>query len=226
VAEKHPYSPAGAGGIVAAVIQLRKSFPAKVTSETLKKLGIAPNAESYVINVLRFLGVVDAEGNKTQTSTNVFSKHNDADFHQGFEKMVKTAYSELFGLHGDGAWKLSIDELISFFRHTDQTSALTGRRQAIAFQALASLAGQGEAPAAPKPKQPKEAKTTNGKPKQAKVIAPTPPSASPSQSGSMQQPRGDFGLTVRIEVNLPTAADQDTYDRIFRSIRENLLNGK
>jgi hypothetical protein len=35
----------------------------------------------------------------------------------------------------------------------------------------------------------------------------------------------EVGLTVRIEVNLPAAADQETYDRIFRSIRENLLNG-
>lgn len=33
------------------------------------------------------------------------------------------------------------------------------------------------------------------------------------------------GLTVRIEVNLPASGDQATYDRIFRSIRENLING-
>jgi len=36
----------------------------------------------------------------------------------------------------------------------------------------------------------------------------------------------DIALTVRIEVNLPTASDQKTYDMIFRSIRENLLNAK
>lgn len=35
----------------------------------------------------------------------------------------------------------------------------------------------------------------------------------------------DFGLTVRVEINLPTAEDQAVYDRIFRSIRENLLHG-
>ena len=33
------------------------------------------------------------------------------------------------------------------------------------------------------------------------------------------------GLTVRIEINLPAVDDQDTYDKIFKSIRENLLNG-
>jgi hypothetical protein len=34
-----------------------------------------------------------------------------------------------------------------------------------------------------------------------------------------------FGLTVRIEINLPSSGDQDTYDKIFKSIRENLING-
>ena len=33
-----------------------------------------------------------------------------------------------------------------------------------------------------------------------------------------------FGLTVRIEINLPASGDQETYDRIFKSIRDNLLN--
>ncbi len=36
----------------------------------------------------------------------------------------------------------------------------------------------------------------------------------------------DFGLTVRIEINLPADADQETYDKIFRSIKENLINAE
>jgi hypothetical protein len=137
LAEKHPYSPAGGGGITAAVLHLRKAFPQKVSSETLKKLGIASNSESYVINVLRFVGVLNAEGDKTPEASGVFTKHNDADFQKGFEKMVKNAYLELFNHYGDGSWTLTMDELINFFRTTDQTSALTGRRQAITFQTLA-----------------------------------------------------------------------------------------
>jgi hypothetical protein len=134
LAEKHPYSPAGGGGIAAAVQQLRKTFPAKVTSETLKKLGIASNSESYVINILRFVGVIDPQGAKTNEATEVFSKHSDADFQQGFGQMVKTTYAELFKLHADNAWELPIDDLINFFRTTDQTSDVTGRRQANTFQ--------------------------------------------------------------------------------------------
>jgi len=95
---------------------------------------------------------------------------------------------------------------------------LVGRLQAATFQLLASFAGHGSvsAPAAPKP---------STKPKPAKR------KADKSTLGNNQSQFGngytrDIGLTVRIEVNLPPTGDQETYDRIFRSIRENLLNAK
>ena len=46
-------------------------------------------------------------------------------------------------------------------------------------------------------------------------------------AGSSRSPNteSNVGLTVRIEVNLPADGEQETYDRIFKSIRENLLNG-
>ena len=45
----------------------------------------------------------------------------------------------------------------------------------------------------------------------------------PQESSKTQL--GNFGLTVRIEVNLPAQADQETYDKIFSSIRKNLIDG-
>jgi len=35
-----------------------------------------------------------------------------------------------------------------------------------------------------------------------------------------------LGLTVRVEVNLPADASQDAYDKIFQSLRKNLIDGK
>jgi hypothetical protein len=220
LAEKHPY--ASPGAVTAAINQFRKSFPTSVTADTLRKLAIAPNNESYVINMLRFIGAIDADGNKTPKSTAAFNQHDAAAFQLAFGEMVKDAYTALFELHSDAAWDLPLDSLISFFRNNDQTSDVVGRRQASTFQALAGLAGHGEAPAAPKVKATKETKPKSAKPKQAK---------SESVAAILQQPNGngaqqDVGLTVRIEVNLPVAGDQETYDRIFRSIRENLLNAK
>lgn len=223
MAEKHPYI-SGAGGITAAILQFRKTFPVSVTAETLKKLGIAPYNESYVINILRFIGALDPEGNKTAASTAAFSKHNDTEFQQAFGEMVKAAYKDLFDLHGETAWGLSTDDLINFFRTTDQTSDLVGRRQASTFQALAALAGHGEAPdVKPAKKSSKPKAAAKGKPTTgvAKTVPETPSLAVPNGNG-----RNNVGLTVRVEVNLPAAADQETYDRIFRSIRENLLNAK
>jgi hypothetical protein len=220
----HPYI-SGGGSIATAINQFRKSFPATINADTLKKLNIAPNNESYLINILRFIGAIEEDGNRTAEAQNTFSKHKDEEFQKAFESLVKTAYKELFDLHGDDAWKLDEDALISFFRTTDSTSAIVGKRQAGTFEALASFAGHGEIPAAPKPGKSKTGKASKAPPK------PTP--ALPSH-GKLQHPTANpngqnqapVGLTVRIEVNLPAAADQDTYDRIFRSIRENLLNAK
>lgn len=225
MAEKHPYSPGGAGAIAAAITQFRNALPTKINAETLKKLGIAPNNESYIINILRFLGVIDSEGTKTAKAASVFSK-DDEEFQKEFGAMIEAAYSELFNLHHEKTWDLPYNRLVSFFRTTDQTSAITGRRQALTFQALASFAGHGKALESPKPKQakqPKEAKPKNKKPTQTQVE--TPVTLVHDSGNDGQQPRV-FGLTVRIEVNLPPAGDQETYDKIFRSIRENLLNAK
>ena len=56
----YPYI-SGAGNIAQMVTHLRKSFPNSITSETVKKLGLAPNNESYVISVLQYVGVIDSE---------------------------------------------------------------------------------------------------------------------------------------------------------------------
>ena len=79
MAERHPYAP-GPGGISSAIAQFRKSFPATVNAETLKQLGIATKNESYVINVLRFIGAIDKEGlphSKAQPGVAVLQKPND-----------------------------------------------------------------------------------------------------------------------------------------------------
>lgn len=221
--EKHPY--ASPGAVVAVVNQFRKAFPVKVDAGTLRKLSIAPNNESYVINTLRFIGVIDPEGNKADAATATFSQHGDEAFHAKFAEMVKSAYVGLFNLHGDGAWELPMDDLIAFFRDSDQTSDAVGRKQASTFQALSSLAGHGEVPV---PTKAVGGKRKEAKPKIAKAVKTV--TAKPVQlitpNGKPDGQVRDVGLTVRVEVNLPAAADQETYDRIFRSIRDNLLNAK
>jgi hypothetical protein len=137
---------------------------------------------------------------------------------------------ELFSLHGEDSWKLDTDGLITFFRQADQSSATVGRRQAYTFVAMSGLAGHSDLLNTKKPsnrtKNPshrmksKDAKNATGK---AESFT-SPKKTSPSTGGEPVL-RQAVGLTVRIEVNLPASGDQATYDRIFKSIRENLLNG-
>jgi hypothetical protein len=222
MADKHPYVQ-GPGALAQVITQLRKSFPTKVDASTLKKLGIAPNNESYVLNVVRFLGLIDQEGKKTPEATKTFNLHDDAQFSKAFAGLVSKAYSELFDLHGEDAWDLDTTALINFFRTHDETTAVVGKLQASTFKGLAAYAGHGDIPVAKPPGAKGKAKPAK-QPAKVPTAAPSPSAHTPS-TAKIPNTSGNVGLTVRIEINLPADGDQETYDRIFKSIRENLLNG-
>jgi hypothetical protein len=227
LADKHPYTPSP-GGVIQTVAQLRRSFPAVVTADTLKKLSIAPNNETYIINVLRFIGAIDDEGKKTDRASSTFAQHEDGAFQKSFSELVEAAYSDLFQLHGTDTWSLPSDRLISFFRGSDHTSAIVGQRQSSTFQTLASLGGHREAPANKAAAvRPTSARQERPLKKEKRHENPLAADAAPPKDPNI----GSFvpynvGLGVRIEINLPVADDQAVYDRIFKSIRENLIAGR
>jgi len=205
------------------VTHLRKAFPQTVTSETVKKLGLASNNESYVINALQFIGIIDEDGKKTPEASSAFSNHKDDEFSKSFGELVKKSYSALFELHGESSWALDIDELITFFRTSDQTSDAIGRRQANTFKTFAALSGYGEISI------PKNTKSTTVSTK-AKIKTKTSMKDSTVQKPEVkietpQTRTKDFGLTVRVEINLPSDGTKETYDNIFKSIKENLIDG-
>ncbi len=217
-----PYIPSG-GLIQTAFNQFRKSIPAKVDSSTLKKLGIASSNEGAIINILKFIGVIDDENNKTAEGGKLFTQHEDAKFQSQLSKLLKASYSELFELHGDTGWKLDRDSLISFFRGADETSAVTGARQATTFQTLAALAGKRD--------ETVTSRASSGS-RQTKAPKPKPTKKAPAGVVTTSGLDGklsagtDFGLTVRVEINLPANGSEATYDNIFKSIRKNLLDGR
>ncbi len=227
MADKHPYVSAN-GVLIQVLDHLKKSFPASLDAEVLRKLGFAPKNESYIINTVRFIKLIDEKGARTEKAQKTFTLHDPCSFAKAFSEVVKAAYTDLFKLHGDNAWTLDNGKLITYFRQTDQSSELVGTRQANTFKTLAAYAGQAVAPAtAPKVK----AKPTPGGKQKSKTIARSAEAESKSLDASFMRDRNDglndrnVGLTVRIDINLPATGDQDTYDKIFKSIRENLLNG-
>jgi hypothetical protein len=221
MADKHPYM-SGGGALTKAIEHLRRSLPATIDASILKKLGLAPKNESYLINILQFIGVIEEDGTPTDKARSVFTQHDDIAFAQAFCGMIKSAYSDLFSLHGDKAWALDQSGLVTYFRQTDKTSAVVGTRQATTFQTLSELCGQREG-AISRPSSERKDKPAKEKVKRVKkAMQVAEPNVAVVQAS--QSKKRDLGLTVRIEINLPASGDQETYDRIFKSIRENLLN--
>jgi hypothetical protein len=217
-----PYSTT-VSGLTTTIQQLRSAFPNKVTADTLKRWNIALNNESSILQTLRFIGLVDEDGNKQPDAGKVFVLADDA-FGPAFGELVKRGYASLFEHFGDSAWELDRARLTNFFRGSDQTSARVGEQQAITFATLATLAGHGPKAAggngngsAPRARQ------SSGEPK---VKSPTGTKAVPTNRVAPQvtPPASSVPpLSVRIELNLPVSDKQEVYDNIFRSIRENLL---
>jgi hypothetical protein len=232
----YPYM-SGQQGIVNTIAQLRKGrFPSKVDASYLQRFKLAPSNESYVISILRFLGLIDEEGKSIEANTGYFYG-DDASFQAGLESALRSSYSLLFDDMGDGAFDAENAALAQWFRVSEKTSELVGSRQASTFKTLAALAGHGEIRAA----RGITAKATAGngsaapaKKTAAKVAAkaavtpkkdPDKPPADQGGGAAGKSNNGnELGLTIRVEVNLPPGGDADTYDAIFASIKKHLMS--
>ena len=181
----HPYI-SGPGNIAQMIAYLRKNFPATVTSDTVKKFGLAPQNESYIINALQFIGIIDQEGKRTEQGHEIFVLGQD-DFPKAFEGLLKSAYSDLFETRGEDAWTMTKAQLTGYFRATDKTSEIIGSRQASVFIMFRALAGHDQ------PGEVATAKPATAKPKQSKPKAAT---VRPSKAAETERPKGPT-----IEVN-------------------------
>ncbi len=230
----YPYI-SGQVAITQTFSQLRKGFPGKVDAGYLQRFSIAPSNESYVISILRFLGLIDEEGNRVEDKTGYFWGNDDS-FKSGLEGTLRGAYSQVFDEMGEGALDTPKDDLAHWFRAADKTSALVGQRQASTFQTLAALAGHGDLPAARPIAAKKSTTSTSGstaKQTTARKTTPKKQEEKPDGNDGADQDGGDnsggksgqgVGLTVRIEVNLPAGGDAGTYDAIFASIKKHLMS--
>lgn len=225
-----PYT-SSQGALAQTFVQLRKGAPSKIDASYLQRFNIAPANESYVLSILRFLGIIDEDGSRPD-GIGDYLFGNDSAFKTGLEGAVRSAYSQLFDEMSD-ALQADRDTLIHWFRGADKTSALVGQRQATTFLTLAALAGHGELP----PARPNGQKASAGtgsasrKPKAhpvkpvVRAVTSLPdsamhPDASAAGVGSFGR---DVGLSVRVEVNLPAGGDAATYDAIFASIKKHLM---
>lgn len=226
----HPYTTT-VHGLDTLIDQLRSVFPAKLTPETLRTWKIGRSNESSLLGTLRFLGVIEEHRSTLPQAREVFTASTDGEFAEGFAKLVKEAYRELFEAFGDATWTLSRDELISFMRAADHSSTRVGDQQAVTFQALARHAGRGTIPYRSMP---------SGRRRHSRTGADRVSRGSdrdffrgqgllePLPRGLTVRPREDAdgmsnGYNIAVTINLPITDDPSVYDEIFRSMRKHLF---
>ena len=166
--------------------------------------------------------------NQPRAPGELFSRADDGDFQSTLSDIVRTQYKDLFQLRGEDVWAVNKTDLVTYFRGNDQTSAIVGQRQATTFHTLRVLCGYATSSASRQPptKSHADSKSKGSKSsKRSNAKAPVSPGRGADARGSRGELRErSVGLTVRIEINLPADGDQATYDSIFRSIRDNLIN--
>ncbi len=221
---RHP-SISGRNNVIKIIEQLQNRFPPSINVDIIKKFMIAPKAERSIIYMLKFLNLIDADGNAVSESEDVFLKPGD-DFKIGFSKIIEKAYHKLFTIYGEDAWLLGDEKLLTFFREEDKGAVRVGEDRVKTFKTLAEIIGKREPQSKAAAQVKSSATTKTNKPKQAtpKINAPkSAPITMPTEQLQLK-PSGNFALSVRIEVNLPSGGTKETYDNIFKSIRENLID--
>lgn len=223
----YPYT-SGQAALTQVFAQLRKGAPSRIDAGYLQRFNIAPANESYIISILRFLGLVDEDGTRVESESD-YLFDNDDKFKAGLEKAIRGAYSQLFDEMSD-AFGEEQQNLVHWFRAADKTSEVVGKRQASTFLTLGALAGYGDLPAARTNGQ----KSTNSGAGHTKKTAAAAPSTKkqPADGVAVDEkkspgspgPEREFGLSVKVEVNLPSGGDAATYDAIFASIKKHLMS--
>lgn len=230
MANTYPYI-SGPGALVKTLEQFRKSFPSTVDAAYFKRMGIAPGNESYLINILRFLGVIDETGAKVDEAANAFYG-SDEHFHEGLTSLLQKAYKPVFDELGPDAWNASRESLSHWFRMVDKTTDLIGGRQASTFLTLSGVSGNGapvqasngakSAPKTPSKKPSPKKNSSSASGAGAKDEIQKQPDGGLKVNGGGLVDGGPVGLSVRIEINVPVGATADEYDAMFASIRKHL----
>lgn len=180
--------------------------PARFTQDFLEGLGFKSKNDRKLVSVLISLGFL--ESNKVPTQ--VYREYLDPE--RGpviLGEQIKKAYADLFTLLRD-APAADTQTLIGKFKSLCNVKESTAEKVAHTFRNLCDIAEFiDDAEVIPE----QDSEPVIAAPREA---APAPPSV-PKATG--------IGLSHRIEINLPNTTNIDVYNAIFRSLKENLLDG-
>lgn len=178
-------------------------IPQKFTNKTLKSIGFTSSNNSRLVNVVKFLGLIDQAGVPTPL-WNEYRKNSQATV----AKATRAGYSDLFNHYPD-ADKRDAEALRTYFAATTSLGALAVGQMVSTFKAICqlgdfSMANSGEEAIRPSREKPRR----EGH-------------AQPSANRAI----GSDGLTVNINIQLqlPADATTETYERFFEAMRKHII---
>jgi hypothetical protein len=191
----------------------------------LKDLGFTSSNDRSMIKLLKYLGMLDNSG-KPQASYREFMDHTKAK--EVLASRLREAYDDLFLADKDAHTRTS-DKLTGWFKTKTGVGDAVAKKMATTFKSLASYADFSAVPSS-KPALVKPDESSEKAETLLKVKEPRLSEDQKTERQVIEKPQREnlsletqFGLTYRIEINLPDTTNVETYRAIFRAVREELL---
>lgn len=174
--------------------------PGKVTYKFLSSVGFKSTYDRPIVSILQFIGFINSMKAPTQKYRDFRIKSKSKAI---MASALKSAYSELFGIY-ENANEADASSLQDFFaQHTDAGDQVVSRT-VDTFKILCGFADfKAELVE-------EEEKAKEGEEEKEGEVKP-------------QMPTG-VTLNFNIQLTLPATEDATVYDKIFKSLKENLLS--
>ncbi len=182
--------------------------PEKISMKFLLSLGFKSNNDRYLPKILRSLGFTDASNTPTERWKAYRNKEKASRI---MAEAISEAYSSLFTMYPD-AYRKDDEAITNFF-----TSQSTVGQKAISFmlrtfKALCELADFHEV-----------LETTQKETPQLPEVTTTPTETITKSIPQTQDDSQGITVNINIQITLPETKDNSIYDKIFESLRNNLI---
>ena len=184
------------------------NIPQKVNKKYFETLGYTSSNDRPIIGVLKFLGIIDSSGNPTQVYRDL---RDSTKAKKVLGEQIRKSYTELYSVYPD-AHNRDDEAIANVLRSNSDASKATIAMTVRTFKTLSELADFSN--------ENYEASTSNSIPDDNHT-----PSISKRIDAGLS---GDSAivLNVNIQLTLPETTNYEIYDKLFESLRKNLLDRK
>lgn len=202
----------GTGKLKQFLNEIRTSgVPERLIVKELEKRGYKTKEDRRIIPILKAIGFLDVSGKPTKRYTDYQNSENSK---KVLAEGIREGYSELFKLYPD-AYKQDTKKLNGFFKTETKLGDKAVSYIQGTFQALCSMADfDGEyTPPPADGEELAEPSKDNGNSSNVPIIP-------DMMDGS------SVTINVNLQLSLPETKDYEVYDKIFESLKKNLLDKK